>query len=86
MNKTELVAKVAALSGQTKVDTIAVIDAVADVIKNQIKAGGELKLVGLFTISVVDKPARKARNPSTGEVVEIPARKATKIKLAKELR
>ncbi|WP_368356575.1 HU family DNA-binding protein [Acidithiobacillus sulfurivorans] len=32
----------------------------------------------------MDKPARKARNPATGQEIEVPAKKSIKFKAGKE--
>lgn len=38
---------------------------------------------GLGKLVLVDRPARKGRNPATGETIDIPARKAVKFRVAK---
>lgn len=48
---------------------------------NAIQLGHEINLFGLATISVVERKARVGRNPQTGEPVQVPAKKALKIKL-----
>lgn len=86
MNKAELIIAVSELSGVTKTDSLRVIDALGTVIKAQVSAGNDVKIVGLLSVEIVDKPARTGRNPSTGATIEIAAHKAVKIKPSKELR
>jgi Bacterial nucleoid DNA-binding protein len=39
---------------------------------------------GFCSVEIVDKPARKARNPATGQEIEVPAKKSIKFKAGKE--
>ena len=57
-----------------------------DVYKRQtLKGGGKVTLVGFGTFSVSKRAARNGRNPQTGEVIKIKARKVAKFKAGKEL-
>ena len=85
MNKAELVSAVAAEAGITQADTHRAINAIQTVIKAAVKKGEDVRIAGLFNLKVEQKPARTGRNPSTGAAVAIPAKKAVKIKAAKEL-
>ena len=76
MNKTELCAAVAAKTGMTRKDAEAAVTAVIDVIGESLKDGEKVAIVGFGTFEVKDRPARKARNPRTGEEIEIAASKA----------
>jgi len=61
------------------------IDFVTEEISEKIRKEGDFKLPGIGKFSVVERKARKGRNPQTGETVEIAAKKAMKFKAAKEL-
>ena len=45
-----------------------------------------MQIVGFGTFEVKDRPARKARNPRTGEEIEIAAAKAPAFKAGKALK
>ena len=48
--------------------------------------GDEVLIPGLAKFIVVDVPARTARNPQTGEVINVPAKKKVKVKVLGELK
>ena len=86
MNKTDLCAAVAAKTGMTRKDAEAAVTAVIDVIGESLKDGEKVAIVGFGTFEVKDRPARKARNPRTGEEIEIAASKAPAFKAGKALK
>ncbi|WNJ98459.1 HU family DNA-binding protein [Thalassospiraceae bacterium LMO-JJ14] len=86
MNKNDLVAAVADSAGLTKADAAKAVDAVFDNISSSLKGGGEVRLVGFGTFSVVNRKATTGRNPRTGETIQIPASKQPKFKAGKGLK
>ncbi|MBQ7632230.1 MAG: HU family DNA-binding protein [Paludibacteraceae bacterium] len=80
MNKLGLIEAVAAKAQVSKAEAAKVIDAALEAAVEAVKKGEGLQLVGFATVSVVEKPARKAKNPRTGAIVDVPAKKAVKIK------
>ena len=86
MNKTELCAAVAAKAGMTRKDAEAAVSAVIDVIGETRKDGEKVAIVGFGSFEVKERPARKARNPRTGEEIEIAASKAPAFKAGKALK
>ena len=85
MNKTELVAAVAAQTGLTKKDTEATVNAFTEVIEKELrKKDGKVQLIGFGTFEVKARKARQGRNPQKpDEVVKIPASKAPVFKAGK---
>ena len=85
MNKTELVAAIAAQTGLTKKDTEATISAFTEVVEKELrKKDGKVQLIGFGTFEVKSRKARQGRNPQKpGEVVKIPASKAPVFKAGK---
>jgi len=75
MNKTELVNAVAAKSGLTKTDAKKAVDATLDIIIKTLSSGDSVQLIGFGTFKVSQRPARKGRNPRTGEIIDIKASK-----------
>ncbi len=85
MNKTELVAKVAELAGLSKVDSKKAIEAAIEAVKAALKDGEKVQIPGVITLSVGERSARQGKNPRTGEVITIEAKKVIKIKAGSEL-
>ncbi|MBQ2541016.1 MAG: HU family DNA-binding protein [Paludibacteraceae bacterium] len=85
MNKTGLVEAIALKAKVSKVEAAKVVDAAVDVIVEALKKGEAVQLVGIATLSVVEKKARKGINPLTKQAIEIPARKAIKFKAGSKL-
>ncbi len=85
MNKTELVAAIAAETGLTKKDTEATINAFTAVVEKELrKKDGKVQLIGFGTFEVKSRKARQGRNPQKpDEVVKIPASKAPVFKAGK---
>jgi len=86
MNKTELVAAMAAKADLSKKDAEAALKAFTDVVAEQLKKGEKIQLVGFGTFEVSKRSARSGRNPRTGETMKIAASKAPKFKAGKALK
>ena len=85
MNKTELIDKIAAGAGLTKVDSKKALDAAIDAIKEALVAGDKVQLIGFGTFATSEKPAREGINPSTKQKIKIAAKKVAKFKAGAEL-
>jgi DNA-binding protein HU-beta len=85
MNKAELIAKIADDAGITKTQANATLDAFVDAVTKTLKKGDKVTLVGFGTFSVSKRAARNGRNPQTGAVIKIKAKKVAKFKAGKEL-
>ena len=86
MNKAELVAAVAAKTGDTKKAAEASVDAFVAAVKESLKKGEKVQLVGFGSFEVRKRAARKGRNPQTKEEIKIPASKAPVFKAGKALK
>ena len=82
MNKTELVAAVAAKTELTKKDAEKAVAAVLDTVAETLAAGEKVQLVGFGTFEIREREARTAKNPRTGEPA-FKAGQALKTKVAK---
>lgn len=85
MNKSEFIASIAEKAGLTKADAHKAVNAYAEVVAEQLKAGERITLVGFGTFSAVDKPARTGINPRTKEKITIAARRVAKFKPGADL-
>jgi nucleoid DNA-binding protein len=82
MSKTEFVNAVATQSGVEKKQVNAVLDALTDIIYQELKAQNEVTLPGLLKLSTVTKPAvpeREGINPFTKEKTMFKARPERKV-------
>ena len=77
MNKGDLINEVAKVVS-TKKEAQAAVDCVLSSISSALKKGDTVSLVGFGSFKVVERKARKGRNPQTGEEIEIKASKAPK--------
>ncbi|MEQ1890009.1 MAG: HU family DNA-binding protein [Alphaproteobacteria bacterium] len=86
MNKNDLIAAVAEDVDITKADAARAVDSILEIVTKSLKKGGEVRLVGFGTFSVVKRKASEGRNPRTGEAIKIPASKQPKFKAGKALK
>lgn len=83
MNKSELVAAIAKKAEITKVDAEKALNAFMNVTKETLKSKDKVALVGFGTFSMQHRAARKAKNPSNGKTVKVPAKDVAKFKASK---
>lgn len=88
MTKADLVEQVADAIGPgiTKKDCALVVDGLLNAIKNALAEQQNIEIRGFGTFKVRKRKARMARNPRTGEAVEVPARAVPIFKPSKDLR
>ncbi|MBO4895098.1 MAG: HU family DNA-binding protein [Clostridia bacterium] len=82
MNKTELIAAVAAKADVSKKDAEKVINATLDAIGDALanKKDGKVTLIGFGTFETRARKARTGLNPQTGEKIKVPATKVASFK------
>jgi len=86
MNKNDLIAAVSDRTQLSRNDATRAVEALLDIITDQMKQGQEVKLVGFGTFAVSNRAATTGRNPRTGEEIKIPASKQPKFKAGKQLK
>ena len=86
MNKADLIAAIAAKTGDTKKVAEVSVNAFVDVVTETLKKGDKVQLVGFGSFEVRKRAARKGRNPQTKEEIKIPASKAPVFKAGKALK
>ena len=86
MNKTELVAAMAANAELSKKDAEKALKAFIDVVTDELKKGEKVQLVGFGTFEVSERPAREGINPQTKKKITIEASKNPKFKAGKALK
>jgi DNA-binding protein HU-beta len=86
MNKSELVAAVAARTGQTQNDVDETIKALFEVVAEAIGKGDKVTIPGWISFEQTQRSARTGRNPATGETIQIAATKAAKVSAGSKLK
>ena len=86
MNKNDLVSAVASSTGMSKADSAKAVEGVFGAISGALSSGGDVRIVGFGTFSVVNRKATTGRNPRTGQAIQIPASKQPKFKAGKGLK
>ncbi|MDD9999668.1 MAG: integration host factor subunit beta [Candidatus Tectomicrobia bacterium] len=86
MTKAELVARVAARVHLTNRQAEAVVGILLTCIAEVLRDGGKVELRGFGSFYARGRRARQGRNPRTGEVVQVAARKAPLFRTGKALR
>ncbi len=86
MNKSELGERLADRAGMTKAAAKNAVEGLFEVIGEALANGEDVRILGFGTFETRARPARTARNPRTGESMEIPASTAPTFKAGKPLR
>ena len=88
MTKADLVEQVAEAIGPgiTKKDCALVVDGLLNAIKNAMAEHHHIEIRGFGTFKVRKRRSRMARNPRTGDPVEVPSRAVPIFKPSKDLR
>jgi DNA-binding protein HU-beta len=80
MIKSDLVAKLATETGLEQGVVDQVLTALDAALIEVVKSGDELRLAGLLSLDVVDRPERQGRNPQTGESMTIAAGRQARLR------
>jgi DNA-binding protein HU-beta len=86
MTKTQLVAAIAEKMDVEKKTASSALDAVTEIITEEVSNGGAVTLPGIGKIMCRERPKRMVRNPATGEQFEKEADKVVKMTIAKALK
>ena len=86
MTKTQLVAALAERMGSDKKTAATALDALTELVTQEVSGGGAVTLPGVGKIACRARPERQVRNPATGETMTKPADRAVKMTFAKALK
>ena len=86
MNKKELAAALAEAKGTTKKDAAEVVEVLIDTMANTLINGEPVELFGFGKFVLSTRKAYTARNPQTGEPIEVPEKRVVSFKAAKALK
>ena len=86
MTKSEFVKSLVESSGQDKKTIDSVLTAIDEIVRTQLSSGRNVPVATLGTFKVTHREARTARNPVTGETIQVPAKTVVKFGVSKSLK
>ena len=86
MTKADLVEAIHTKVGFSKKESADIVEMVFDTMKETLESGEKIKISGFGNFEVRDKRSRVGRNPQTGEVIEISARRVLTFKPSQVLK
>lgn len=87
MTRSMLIEKVSEkVEGLTLKQTEIVVETVFDSIKSALSSNEKIEIRGFGNFRLKERQPRKARNPKTGESVDVPSKMAVRFKAGKALR
>ena len=84
--KADLVDRIAELTGIPKTRVAMTFDSIFDLVGEELANGEKVAVPNFGTFQVSERPARKGRNPATGETIQIRASKSVRFKPSKSLK
>ena len=79
MNRSQLLNVFAERNDMTRKEADAVLTSLVDIITGTVAAGEDVAISGFAKFRRIDRPARLARNPATGETVRVKAKRVARI-------
>jgi len=86
MNRSELVAAVAAHTSQTQTDVNGVVDAIFAIVSKEVADGNKVTIPGWISFDRTNRAAGMGRNPQTGAAIQIAASKGVKVSAGSKLK
>lgn len=86
MNKNDFVKAVAEKADITQKDTRTVLNALENVVYETLGRGEEVSIMNGLTVLTVVREQRTARNPITGEPIQVPEKRVPKVKIGSRLK
>ena len=83
LTKSQIASSIAETLGISKADANRYLESFAALACSEAKNNGSFTLPGLGKLVLVDRKSRQGRNPQTGEVIQIPAKKVVKFRVSK---
>ncbi len=79
MNRSQLLNKFAEVNEKTRKEADELLTSLVDIITGTVAAGEDVAISGFAKFRRIDRPARLARNPATGETVKVKAKRVARI-------
>ena len=84
--KTELVERIAFETGLPKAHAARALEVMIDTLAGWLQSGDRVVIPGLGSFYASERPAREARSPRTGDVVQVAASRTVRFRPGKELK
>lgn len=85
MNKNDLINAIAESASIKKTEAEGALVGFLEAVEKSLAAGESIALTGFGSFSVSARAGRTVRNPQTGQLIKIPAKKAVKFRPGKKL-
>ena len=85
VGRQELTRRIATQAGLTQKKAGEVLEATLDTIRDSLKSGSEVRLVGFGSFKVRESAARKGVNPRDRKPIQVPAKNRVRFSPGKEL-
>ena len=79
MNRSQLLNNFAEANELTRKEADALVTSLLEIITNSVASGDDVAISGFAKFKRIDRPARMARNPATGEQVRVKAKRVARI-------
>jgi len=79
VNRSQLLNKLAEDLDKTRKEADEILSTLVDIITGTVAAGEDVAISGFAKFRRIDRPARLARNPATGETVKVKAKRVARI-------
>ena len=86
LTKADIVETISEGNGYTKVRSFEIVETLLEIIKSALESGQDVLISGFGKFCVNEKKERLGRNPATGEVMMMAARKVVTFKCSRQLR
>lgn len=86
INKTELVAAIAAETGHSQAAVSGVVDSLFGILAKSVGEGKKVSIPGWLSVERTHRAAREGRNPATGATIQIPAGYGVKVSAGSKLK
>lgn len=85
LNKNSLADRLAVRTGLARTVAYEAVEGIFDIMAATVAQGGSVSISNFASMELIERSSRRARNPHTGEPVEVPARKAIKFNVSPRL-
>lgn len=86
MTKAEVANRLSERTGLSQKEAITALELFLDTVRDSLQKGDKVSLVGFGAFYIKERRARTGRNPRTGEVIEIPAKRVATFRPGKSFR
>ena len=86
LTKSDIISKIINKRGHTNKKSTEAVESMIEIIKSTLESGEDVLCSGFGKFCVIEKNARKGRNPATGKEVVLPARKVVTFRCSGKLR